>query len=126
LPALKAPVLTLHGRSHQGTTQNGHHFPLAHEECVIHRQGDRVLRLVERVEENGWVMTGHIGARWQHGDGPGCRVRFAIWRHGHGSDKAITLAVARLNETLRLSVIANGVAYSLETVFNRGIAHSLS
>ena len=47
-------------------------------------------------------------------------------RHRHGGDKAIALAIARLDETLRLPVIADGVAYGLETVFNRGIAHSLS
>jgi hypothetical protein len=50
----------------------------------------------------------------------------AIWGHGHGGDKAVALTIARLNETLRLPVVADGPAYSLETVFNRGIAHSLS
>jgi hypothetical protein len=47
-------------------------------------------------------------------------------RHGHSSDEAIALTIARLNETLRLPVITNGPTYSLETVFNRGISHSLS
>src|SRR5215475_14001287 len=50
LPGLQASVLTLHGRSHQGTTQNGHHFPLTTGERVIHRQGDGVLRLVYRIQ----------------------------------------------------------------------------
>ena len=36
LPGLQAPVLTLHGGSHQGTTQNCDHFPLANRERVIY------------------------------------------------------------------------------------------
>jgi hypothetical protein len=71
-------------------------------------------------------MTGHIGTHGQHLYGLSGPVHFAIWGHRHGGDEAITLAVARLNETLRLPIIADSVAYSLKTVFNRGIAHSLS
>jgi hypothetical protein len=72
------------------------------------------------------MMTGNISTHWQHRYGLSCPEHFAIWRQGHSGDKAIALAIARLNETLHLPVIADGVAYSLETVFNRGIAHRLS
>src|SRR5215510_3627864 len=71
-------------------------------------------------------MIGSIGTRRQQRYGLRCLVRLAIRGSRHSGDKAITLTVSRLNETLRLPIIADGVAYSLETVFNRGIAHSLS
>jgi hypothetical protein len=53
LPGLQTSVFTLHGRSHQGTTQNRHHFPLTNGEHVIHRQGNGGLRLVYRIEGIG-------------------------------------------------------------------------
>jgi len=54
-----------------------------------------------------------------------CPVRSAIGGHRYGSYKTITLAIPRLNETLRLPVVADGAADGLETVFNRRIAGSL-
>jgi hypothetical protein len=51
---------------------------------------------------------------------------FAIGGYGHRGDKAIALAIPRLNEALRPPGVANGLAYGLETVFNRGITDRLS
>src|SRR5215468_6832317 len=53
-------------------------------------------------------------------------AHFCIRRHRYRSDKAITLAIPRLDETLRLPVVANGSTYGLQTVFNCGITDSLS
>jgi len=71
-------------------------------------------------------MVRHIGTRRQARYGLGRRAHSSIGRHGYRSDKAITLAIPRLNEALRLPIVANGLAYGLETVFNGGIADSLS
>src|SRR2546425_9859106 len=71
-------------------------------------------------------MVRHIGTHWQARYSLGRRVHSGLGRHGYRSDKAITLAIARLDEALRLPIVANGLAYGLETVFNGGIADSLS
>jgi hypothetical protein len=71
-------------------------------------------------------MVGHIGTQRQERCGLGHRAHSTIWRHGYRGDKTVTLAIPRLDEALRLPIVADGVAYGLQTVFNRGIADSLS
>jgi hypothetical protein len=66
------------------------------------------------------------GTRRQARYGLGYLGRCAIRRHGHRGDKAITLAIPRLDEALRLPGVTDGVAYGLETVFNCGITDRLS
>src|SRR5215813_6919513 len=83
-------------------------------------------RRAEAVEGRGWGLIGHCGMHWQGRDNLSGCMRFAIGGLCHHGDKAITPAIPRLNEALRLPVVAKSVAQGLETVFNRGIAGSLS
>jgi hypothetical protein len=121
LPGLQAPLLTLHGGSHQDATQYRDHFPLAHRKCVIYGQWSGELRWACRLQGNWRIMGGYRGRRRQERDGRGDLGRSAIGRHRHGRDKAIPVTIPRLNEALRLPGVANGVAYGLETVINGGI-----
>jgi hypothetical protein len=66
-------------------------------------------------------MGGHRGAHRQKRDTRGIRWHAAIGRHRHGGNEAVSVTVPRLNEALRLPGVANGVAYSFETVINCGI-----
>jgi hypothetical protein len=71
-------------------------------------------------------MASDCGKRWQDCNGLGGLGHSTIGGHGHRGDKAVTLAIPRLDKALRLPVVTNGLAYGLETVFNCGIAYSLS
>jgi hypothetical protein len=62
LPDLQAPLLTLHGGSHEGATQDRDHFPLARRERVIYRQWDRGLRRACRLQGN-WRIRGSYRGR---------------------------------------------------------------
>jgi hypothetical protein len=63
---------------------------------------------------------------WHQGAGLRCLTPSAIRRHRYGGNKAITLTVARLDEALYPSVIANGLTYGLEAVFNGGVTDRLN
>jgi hypothetical protein len=63
---------------------------------------------------------------WSVRYGLGRLAHSRLGRHCYRSDKVITLAIPRLDEALRLPIVANGLAYGLKTVFNRGITNSLS
>src|SRR5437870_2109780 len=68
----------------------------------------------------------NLGRHWQARYSLGRLTHSCIGRHRYRSDKAITMAIPRLDEALRLPIVANGLAYGLQTVFNRGITDSLS
>src|SRR5215813_3694954 len=126
LPGLQVPGLTLHGRGHQRATQDGDHFPLSGREHIMARQGKAGQRRAEPVQGSWQIMASDCGTRWQGRDGLSCLAHSAIGGHHHLGDKAITLAIPRLDETLRLPGVADGLAYSLQTVFNCGITDNLS
>jgi hypothetical protein len=70
---------------------------------------ERLRRLV------ALLLKDHVGiARFPHG-------RCGIGGPGDGRDEAIPLAIARLDEALRLPGVADGMAYGLQTIFNGGI-----
>src|SRR5262245_12918681 len=106
--------------------QDSNHFPFNDGECVMHRQWDSVWRWTSCRQGNWRVRASDLGT-YQQGRYR-CRPRrhSAVVAHRHRGDKAVSLAIPCLDETLCLSVVAYGLAYGLETVFNSSIADSLS
>src|SRR5262249_20355135 len=126
LPGLQAPGLTLHGRGHQRATQDGDHFPLSDREHIMARQGEAGQRRAEPAHGGG-ANLGRDRGHARHGpEAPSCLTHSAIGGLHHLGDKAITLAIPRLDETLRLPVVTDDLAYGLQTVFNCGITDNLS
>src|SRR5882672_7479312 len=126
LPCLQAALRIVQGRGYQRATENGDHFPLANRERVIPRQWGSVLRLGYRIWGDGQVMGGNTGTCREERYGFRCLARFAIGGYRYRGDEPITLAIARLDEALRLPVVTDGLAYGLETVFNSSVTDSPS